>query len=512
MILKHINKLMVGVLSVSLLAVSACDVTDLSPVTLLPEEQGFDDIDKIEGNILGVYDAAQRGWYLGAIGRGYPFGAAHIQQGDMRSGDMYNDQAFYEFTYISGWTPTTANNVGMWIGTYRLINRANVVLEGLETALANGVIDEEQYGNLRGEMLFIRALSHWQLVTDFSRPYSDDPSQMGIPVRTFAVNDVARIDEAEQIGRGTVAETYAAILADLDEAETLGGNIGPFRASRSAAIALKTRVKLHQEDWAGVLEEFAKLDHSLDASPEGPFRNPVGGNEMIMAFQNTPESNPGINGALPAMYGNPALGARGLVKISPLIWVAPFWVEGDIRRTELTSINPTGAQQGIFTTKYDSYINRDDPSPIIRYAEAVLNAAEANARLGNSDEAVELLNSVRSRAVPAGTAPYTAAGLGAQQGGIVQAIINEKRIEFLAEGIYWYDIHRLSGMGEKDGIPPKVPSRAVNNINQYQPGVWDDPDRLDHSLPYTAPQFIWPIPNQETVNNPVLAGQQNPGY
>jgi len=509
---KHINKLMVSGLMATLIAFSACDVTDLDPVTLVPEAQGFDDIGKIRGNILGVYDAAQRGWFLGSIQRGYPFGAAHIQQGDMRSGDMYNDQLFYEITYINGWSPTTANQAGMWIGTYRLINRANVVLEGLENALANGVIDEEEYGSFRAEMLFIRALSHWQLVTDFSRPYADDPSQMGIPVRTFAVNDVDRITQAEQIGRGTVAETYTAILADLDQAEAQGGDIGPFRASRYAAIALKTRVKLHQEDWAGVLEEFAKLTNTLDASPDGPFRNPTGGNEMIMAFQNSPESNPGVNGALAAMYGNPALGARGLVKISPLIWVEPFWLEGDLRRSELTSINPSGPQQGIFTTKYDGYINRDDPSPIIRYAEAVLNAAEANARLGNSEVAVTLLNSVRNRSVPAGTAPYTAAGLGAQPGGIVQAIINEKRIEFLAEGIAWYDIHRRSGMGEIPGIPPKVPSRSVNNINQYLPGVWSDPNSLDHSLPYTDPQFVWPIPLQEIVNNPLLAGQQNPGY
>ena len=503
----NINKLMVSVFAAALLAASACDVTDLNPVTLVPEEQAFDDIGKIEGNILGVYDAAQRGWFLGLPQRGYPFGAAHIQQGDMRGGDMYNDQLFYEITYINGWSPTTANQSGMWISTYRLINRVNVVLEGLETALAGGVIDQEQYENFRGEMLFIRALSHWQLVTDFSRPYSDDPSMMGIPYRDFAVNDVGRINEAEQVGRGTIAEDYAGILSDLDQAELQAAEIGPFRASRSAAIALKTRIKLHQEDWGGVLEEFAKLDQTLDASPVNPFRAPEGGTEMIMAFQHTPESNAGVNGGLPAMYGNPALGGRGLVKISPLIWVEPFWLEGDLRRTELTTSNP----DGIFTSKYPSYILRDDPSPVIRYAEAVLNAAEANARLGNAEVAVALLNSVRNRSVPAGTAEYTAAGLAGEEGGIVQAIINEKRIEFLAEGIYWYDIHRLSGMGEKDGIPAKVPSRSVNSLAQYQPGFWG-PEDLDHSLPYESTLFVWPLPLQEIVNNPLLAGQQNPGY
>jgi starch-binding outer membrane protein, SusD/RagB family len=196
-----------------------------------------------------------------------------------------------------------------------------------------------------------------------------------------------------------------------------------------------------------------------------------------------------------------------LVKVSPLIWTAPFWAQGDLRRTELTTRGP----DGIYTSKYDGYVNRDDPSPIIRHAEAVLNAAEANVRLGNAGEALVLLNSVRNRAIPAGTVPFTEAGLAGQEGGILQAILNEKRIEFLAEGIWWYDIHRLSGMGELPGIPPKVPSRSVNDISQYEEGVWGSED-LDHSLPYDNPQFIWPLPLQEIVNNPVLAGQQNPGY
>jgi len=506
MILKKINKLTLAALSATLIAFSACDVTDLNPVTVVPEGEAFADAGKVRGNILGVYDAAQRGWFLQVAQRGYPFGAAHIQQGDMRSGDMYNDQLFYEITYINAVSPTTANQVWMWISSYRLVNRINVVLEGLDRALADNVITQEVYNSYRGEMLILRALSHFQLVTDFSRPYSDDPSNFGVPFRDFAITDNDRVIQGEQVGRGTIEETYTRILQDLDEAEQIAGNIGPFRASRGAAIALKTRVKLHRLDYAGVIEEFAKLDYTLAASPADPFDSPGGNPESIFSLQNTPESNPGVNGALAAMYGNPAEGGRGLVKISPLIWTAPFWLEGDARR-EITTSNP----DGIFTAKYTGYINRDDPAPIIRYAEAVLNAAEANARLGNAAEAVQLLNSVRNRAVPEGTAPYTAAGLAGQQGGVLQAIWNEKRIEFLAEGIWWYDIHRLSGLGDLPGIPPKVPSRSVNSINQYAPGVWT-PNRLDHSLPYENPQFVWPIPLQEIVNNPVLAGQQNPGY
>ncbi|MGX7836109.1 hypothetical protein ACWKSR_13235, partial [Campylobacter fetus subsp. venerealis] len=64
--------------------------------------------------------------------------------------------------------------------------------------------------------------------------------------------------------------------------------------------------------------------------------------ENIFSFLNSAASNPGVNGALAAMYGNPANGGRGLVKISPVIWRADFWNAQDLRRSSLSSNNPEG--------------------------------------------------------------------------------------------------------------------------------------------------------------------------
>src|SRR6218665_2496110 len=106
-----------------LLALNACNVNDIDSASLVPESQAFTDANKVSVIVIGVYEAAQRGYYAGAVDRGYPFGAASTEQGDMRGEDMYNDQLFYEATYTNAWTTTTANNNGMWIGLYRLINR-----------------------------------------------------------------------------------------------------------------------------------------------------------------------------------------------------------------------------------------------------------------------------------------------------------------------------------------------------------------------------------------------------
>src|SRR5690606_3921410 len=111
---------------------------------------------------------------------------------------------------------------------------------------------------------------------------------------------------------------------------------------------------------------------------------------------NSAQANGTVNGALASMYGNPDNGARGLVKISPIMWRASFWHPEDARR----GLTPS-SDLGVFTDKYTDAVTYSDPTPTIRFAEVVLAAAEANARLGRLEEGLALINSIRDRAVPA---------------------------------------------------------------------------------------------------------------
>lgn len=485
--------------------VSSCDVTELSPANLIPDNQAFATAARIESTVLGVYESAQRGFYLDVVQRGYPFGAANVEQGDLRGEDMYNDQLFYEVTYTGSYNPQTANNNGQWISLYRMINRANIVLENLDGAVASGVLTQVVADNYKGEMLFMRALAHHELLTNFSRPYSDDPSAPGVPYRSVAINDVSKVPIGEAVTRGTVAEGYTKMLADLDQAETL---ITPaattFRARKGAVVALKSRIKLHMEDWAGVLAEFEKIKtaYSVTPDPVTPFRGGTS-SDNIFSFLNSVESNAGTNGALSAMYGNPSLGGRGLVKVSPLIWKSAFWLTEDTRRA-ITSQNATG----IFTAKYNNPTTLAEPNIIIRFAEVVLNAAEANARLGNLPAAVALLNSVRDRALPDLVPSFTAAGLG-NADGVLNAIFQERRIEFLAEGRRWADIHRLAGEGKLPGVPAKATSRSIVSLDFFTTARVVP---TDHAIPYADFRFIWPIPLVEIQTNASAPIEQNPGY
>lgn len=508
------NKIKTAFVALAMVGItSSCEVTDLQPANIIPDAEAFADANRVNAAVLGIYESAQRGFYLGAVQRGYPFGAASTQQGDMRGEDMYNDQLFYEITYINGQNPQTANNNGQWISLYRMINRANIVIENLPIAQTSGAITTEVMNQFMGEALYLRALAHHELVLYFSRPYSDDPSAMGIPYRTFAINDVSKVGPGEAVGRGTVQQVYTQLLADLDQAEgLLNTSTNPFRAQKGAAIGLKARIKLHMEDWAGVLTEYTKLAgrYTVTANPLAPFRSGGISTDNIFSFENTANSNPGVNGALANMYGNPNLGSRGLVKISPLIWRSSFWHPEDTRRSIRGTADGFVSQGplGMFTNKYVDNVTFSDKSIVMRFSEIVLAAAEANARLGNTAAAVTLLNTVRSRALPATVPAYTSADF-ANADALITAIINETRIEFLAEGRRFPNIHRLSGEGRMAGIPAKATSRSITGINFYT-GTVNIP--TDHALPYADNLFIWPIPLEEILTNSSAPLTQNPGY
>lgn len=84
------NKLMILRKSLIFLAVlliaglfPACekDTTDLLPFDRLTDVLAFDTPKRVELSMVGVYDAAQSGFYAGGAVRGYPFGAANVEQG-----------------------------------------------------------------------------------------------------------------------------------------------------------------------------------------------------------------------------------------------------------------------------------------------------------------------------------------------------------------------------------------------------------------------------------------------
>lgn len=201
-------------------------ILDLQPINNISIDDAFSTPSLIESSMNGVYNAAAIGQYNSTTsngGRGYIWGAAYVQQGDCRGEDVVNTATFYQLTYTATYDPTTANNVYFWVDAYRLINRCNLMIEGVNKAVASGIISQDVANNYIGQSKFLRAITHFELLNHFAKTYSDTPgaTHLGIPYREVGVDTQAEIDSELLKPRNTVADCYTKILADLNDAELM---------------------------------------------------------------------------------------------------------------------------------------------------------------------------------------------------------------------------------------------------------------------------------------------------
>lgn len=503
----------------------------------VPYDVAFATADRCELAIVGCYDAAQSGYYPGNNQRrGYPFGAATVQQGDMKGENMINVQQFFAVTYNADYTVSSPNGQAHWECTYQMINKINIVIEGLRTAAENGVISQEKAADGEAEVRFLRALGLHELLVFFAMPYkaTADASHYGVPVSTVPINTIEKVEEAKEAGRATNAATYAQILDDLEYAEqhlaaTRSGDLKISRATKGAAIALKARVYQHMGNWPNVIAESNKLvsatapftspigSYALTAEPEGPFVNNGGNTESIFSIENSALDNATNNGSLSQFYFT----VRSLVAVSPIIINADFWLESDLRREQLLKRSLYGGINAYWSWKYRAGTVMDDWTPIIRYAEVLLNYAEAEARQnGVTQKAVDLLNSVRNRALEDTSLHFSLSSF-ANVDELMEAILQEREIEFLGEGRRWPDIHRLTydpkyAVKAKDGKPgvPDKASWGSMKTESYVPASGNvDPAIIKTAgFNFEDRKYIFPIPLSEITSNPKIAEQQNSGW
>lgn len=509
---------------ISFLFITSCDVLNLEQKSSIPYEKAFGSYDRCELTTIGCYSYAQ-GTY-----RGFPFGSRALAMNDLRGEDVLSS-TYMGSSYESTFTTSTGDLSNLWSYLFKLVNQANIVIDGVNSAKNSGIITEEQCNSFEAEARFLRALALHEAMVFFAQPYKKtaDASHYGVPVVTVPCNNIDAVNEALKSGRATAKETYEQIVGDLNFAEsylpeTRSGSMKISRATKGAAIALKTRVYLHMADYEKVILEASKLvdaastehnakigNYKLTENIAGPFLNNSDNSESIFSIENTSTDNPTLDGAIGQLYYG-----RKDIAVSPILYNAEFWDKDDLRRSMLEMIDGK-----YFTKKYPKYVDMDDWAPIIRYAEVLLNYAEAEARVnGVTNLSVSLLNSVRNRAIKDEAKRYTTSSFAGGED-LVKKVLEERRVELLCEGKRWYDIHRLSTdpvfavkiSSGKSGIPTKI---DMGNV------VADDYVAASGSVRsalFTISEissddrrFIFPIPQNEINSNPVIAEQQNEGW
>ena len=461
-------------LAVSGLLTVACDSElDVEPQDAVSEEVARNSPQYLEALVVGAYDQlADDDLYGGWIQMTSDLLGTND---DLRwSGTFFDPRAMFR-------KEVNANNgqvEATWTEAYEAINVCNEVLANLEREE-----DEELRQKYEGEAKFIRGSLYFELVRIFAEDWSEgDPSaNLGVPLK-LEPTDFTYNEEANLIGRNTVAEVYAQVLSDLTDAVALlpaenfgSGNKNIF-ATVWAAEAMLARVYMQQREYDPAREL------ANDIIENGPFmlvdrvdrvfNQSANTSEDIFAIQITnQDSNPdgdAETNSLQTFYASRTFGGRRDMRI--LNEHLALYDSTDERFTLL--FYEEGGN--VFSAKYqDQFANIS----VIRLAEMYLIRAEANLLAGGDpvgpNTPGEDLQVLRTRAnAPAAPADPT-----------IEDIALERKLELSFEGHFLHDVRRRQA--------------TITQLGEF---------------PWTDNALVMPIPQRELDANPELQDEQNEGY
>lgn len=456
------------------------DFLNTAPKTNLPIEQAFSSPARILSQVNGMYSGLKSGQF---------YGGRYLIYNDIR-GEEFVVNKPNGVTGLDTWrhnlTSNTNEVVNLWTAAYVAINRANLVLEGLDVNAS--VLTPALATQYKGEAKFTRAMAYYGLLQLYAKPFTlDNGASAGVPLRIRAEKDLSGND----LARSTVAEIYAQILKDLNEAENeLALTLTSTRASKNTAIALKTRVYLSMGNYAKVVEEANKIVsltapfkastgnlYQLESNISTVFGGNYTGAESVLFFPMTDLDNPGTQNQLAFYYNVQTSGGNQEYFLNPAgILANPVFAAGstDVRKSLITAVGTNN-----YLTKFKRPSPYTDYVPVMRYAEVLLNLAEASVKTGDLVRAVALVTAVRQRSNPGFVFAPTEL---ATPAALINTILTERRIEFLGEGLRSPDLLRLNMT-----IPAKAGSQGSAQ-----------------AVAPTSPAYIWPISSLEIQNNKLM--------
>lgn len=364
---------------------------------------------------------------------------------------------------------------GVWSTAYRLINEANIIIDGAGATQTS----QSHRDRLRGEALFLRGLAYHELL----RVYSYEPNHplisnwdQGVIIRT---SPTLGLSDADLRSRSSVMEGYQQAERDFLEALPLLQNNdrgSVYFADEATVHAGLARLYLYWERWdearnhaeqaltlaKGTLTDFSEHDNIFDVLP-----NPESIFEL--SFDNTHGSSGSLNAVT-----NPPPGWFDALPSSELL---ELYEEDDLRNN-LFRVHDDGFP---YIIKYTGTVGQNtDHIPVFRVAEMILIQAEAQYELGNENGAIAALETLRSHR---GLASYSSPLSGAD---LLDEIYDERRRELAFEGHRWFDLKRRA---------MNVPKPQVN---------------LNPAVPFDDIRILAPLSTTQVENNPNL--EQNPGY
>jgi len=446
------------VLAIGLIT-SSCSKDYLDPTVALSKDlaANVNNVDDLNNIMLGAYERMEQ---TGFLGRDI------IAHGSVRSDDGYSNGNSGRFVQSGqfNYQSTSGDPNAMWNSGWQAVANCNIIINS-QTADDGSA----EVNHVKGEAYAIRALAHMELLLFFGQQYAG--GSLGIPYITEYLGDL-------EPSRLPVTDVWTKIGDDFTMARTLMSeslNDGPERMTTYGVAALQSRYYLYVKDWAKAITaanyvvnsgQFALANAgNLASSWVGS-----GGSTSVFELAFTSQDNLGINGLYQIMN------YTGYGDVLPLPNLYNAYDPTDPRR-DLIEFD-AGLNTYRMVGKYPSK-TFDDNVRVIRYAEVLLNLAEAELQNGDAVNALIHLNMVPAAV---GAPTYASATM--------DNILLERRLELAMEGFRYFDLLR-NGMDILKTDP----------VRQTFAG---------NSVPLGDQRLAFPIPEGEINANSNMV--QNTGY
>lgn len=421
------KKIILALLTASII-ISSCDILDKYPHDAVSRDSvSYEDLELL---YTGLYCYSQ-----------YKPGFEGYFQNDMTGGDFFRGGGSV-WPDAPSWIKDFFLPTNGWIqvpytGYYALLYQINSFIEVAEKAAQTDKVRQ-----MLGVAYYFRALDYYNIVTK------------------YRIAPLMRVTSNDPQPNSTEEALWAFVNEDLEKALAMCPEYSTkYYVSLQAAKALAARAYIAQ----GKKAEAAKLADDLIADPlfalddfSKIFRGEAN-SEVIFTFANLPEES-GIKFA--GEFLQPA------TIYVPVPEVIALFKDDDKRKS--ISITVDGSE-----TVLNKYINKSSSDPIIisRLAEMYLISAEGKGLNGGG---LARLNELRRAR---GLQDLSPAPKNEEE--FIDAILAERRLEFLGEGFRWYDLVRTGRYMKTTGLPEKytvfpIPQRQLdlNTVNLQQNELW----------------------------------------
>lgn len=507
----------IGIL-VSVFSVSCNKFLEEKPISSLAPENFWKSETDATSWMAGIYNSLQ------TTLRTNWFDWGEVRSDNVRIGGTGNAQLTMITNTLSA-NDGDINGITRWTDLYTTISLCNYGIKYLQVMIDKDIEGKAAaYKNYIGQCYGLRALLYFYALRVWGR----------VPVNTEAIQSLTQEIE---LPRADIAEVKKLIMDDINASlgTILNDKTEKFYLQKAAVYALKTDVHIWFQEYD---EALTASDDFINASGASWVSSIDGWKKIFTDPASSPETVFNLYWSVPergnAMGVSQRLGSSSNTHMYEI--TTPIWQEFRDRVDPVTQKPADGRYWALWDTVtyvdaivYDAAVVQlgkffpwsgvpgagftfqgnndcDVKLPVYRFADIMLLRAEALAHKERYQEALDIVNKVRSRVgytVEAQLADYPVPA--DRMKGVERTILKERQLELLGEGKRWFDLCRIDKTYDYTDNGYGYLRETLNPILATRPGA----------ILYEGPnmgRILYPINSDMFNANSKLVGDQNPPY